>query len=155
MSPCLVASDERAFTAAPPLWENALFLARQYGWSPAGTEPPAVPVDGTGSRSARSLRLWERLIDRWDPKEGYTTRVGALVTGPDGRAMGKALAAALDNMPDNTPPTGKKNGRRGDRATFHPKQRFAFARLTETIGQKEKLKSLIAFLLVGDPFRLR
>jgi len=154
VSPQLIASDVRTFTASRPLWENALFLAENYGWNPAGTKPPDMPEDVIPARSTRSSRLWKTLIDRWDPDKGYTSCVGALVTGPDGRAMAEALAAALEDVPDRTRPAGKMGSPRSGPAVCHPNLRFAFARLTERLGEKEKLRALIAFLLVGDPFRL-
>ncbi len=156
MSPHLVASDGRAFTATRTLWESALFLAEKHGWEPAGTEPPPLPEDVIRSKSARGFRIWERMLDRWEPEKGYTSCVGALVTGPDGRAMGGALAAALDDVPDQAPPIGKMTGPRSGRAMLHPKlRRTFFARPAETLGaEKEKLRALIAFLLVGEPFRL-
>ena len=65
MSHHLVASDGRAFTATPALWESALFLAEKYGWKPAGTEPPPLPEDVIHSKSVRGFRIWERMLDRW------------------------------------------------------------------------------------------
>ena len=89
MSHHLVASDGRAFTATPALWESALFLAEKYGWKPAGTEPPPLPEDVIHSKSVRGFRIWERMLDRWDP-ERRALALGSLVLSDVAEVFGRA-----------------------------------------------------------------
>lgn len=62
-------------------WHVALGLAKELGWEPAGTRPPA------GVRMAQ-----------WDAGD-YRSREGQQVTGLDARALAAALARALRAIP--------------------------------------------------------
>ncbi len=138
----------------PRVWRGALFLAERYHWKPAGTERPQMPPDVIHSKEARAFRQWERIIDGWGG--GYTGSVGALVTGPDSRAMGEALTVALGDVPNHAPASWKPSAPRKVVAMLRPEQQPIFATPTEQLGGpwKHLLVELVEFLLEGRPFRI-
>jgi hypothetical protein len=75
------------FALRPGWWQAMLGLARQHGWSPAGTQPPP---DYSG---------WEGDPTAWDGR--YWPGEGQQVTGADARNLGAALARAWADIPDH------------------------------------------------------
>ena len=87
---------------------------------------------------------------------GYTRTIGALVTGEDSRAMGQALVVAIkEKVPDRA--TSKPSAPGKVMGMIKAEQRGVFATTAEQMGGvwKPRLRELAAFLLVGEPFRIR
>lgn len=76
-----------AFLLSPDLWQSALALARSFGWQPAGTLPPPVPLD-------RASFPWHA---------GYEHPAGQQVSRPDACAFASALDRACAGQPSLSP----------------------------------------------------
>ena len=69
----------RAKVISPVLWRQALALARNSGWRPAGTLPPPAPLEAAGE----------------DWHGGYERAEGQEVMRADARGLGEALERGL------------------------------------------------------------
>jgi hypothetical protein len=81
------------------VWGNLLNLAREYGWEPAGTEPPSVTVknpDGSIDHEMSAIYSWS--YGGWDGT--YFTNNCQLVTDEDAASIAEALEQALGDIPD-------------------------------------------------------
>jgi hypothetical protein len=65
-------------------WLSLLTVARQYGWVPAGTDPP---------------ENWGNVPSEWDG--AYFPPSGQLIAERDSKAFARALNKALPDVPDS------------------------------------------------------
>ena len=66
-------------------WSQAYYLARRYGWEPAG------PEGGPG------FWLWHDEAPDWDSR--YLVALGQVVTAADAKALAEAIAKAMPDIP--------------------------------------------------------
>src|SRR5919112_6036717 len=80
-------------------WENLLDLAHEYGWEPAGTEPPQwIATNPDGSIDHEMTAMYSRSKENWDGS--YFSNDGQYVTDEEAASIADALERALDDIPD-------------------------------------------------------
>jgi hypothetical protein len=76
-----------------------LDLAHEYGWEPAGTEPPQwIATNPDGSIDHEMTAMYSRSKENWDGS--YFSNDGQYVTDEEAASIADALERALDDIPD-------------------------------------------------------